>query len=121
MRLLAIALLVAGTAACGQSSNPSPTNPSPTPTGSSSVSIVSGASTKGSSAYNPNPITITHGQSVMWVNNDTTTHTSTSDNNTFNSGSIAPGGSFSFMVPNAGTFTYHCTIHPGMVGTVTVQ
>jgi plastocyanin len=25
------------------------------------------------------------------------------------------------MMSTAGTFTYHCTIHPGMVGTLTVQ
>jgi plastocyanin len=25
------------------------------------------------------------------------------------------------MMNTAGTFTYHCTIHPGMVGTVSVQ
>jgi plastocyanin len=25
------------------------------------------------------------------------------------------------MFPNAGTFTYRCTIHPGMIGTVNVQ
>jgi plastocyanin len=55
------------------------------------------------------------------VNNDTTTHTSTGSNGAWDSGSIAPGASFSRTFPAAGSFTYHCTIHPGMVGTVTVQ
>jgi plastocyanin len=39
----------------------------------------------------------------------------------WNSGSIAPGGKFSMTFTVAGSFPYHCSIHPGMVGTVTVQ
>jgi plastocyanin len=33
---------------------------------------------------------------------------------------VQAGGRFSFTFQNAGTFTYRCTIHPGMIGTVTV-
>jgi plastocyanin len=58
---------------------------------------------------------------VTWTNNDSTTHTSTSNNGAWNSGGIAPGRSFSQTFQTAGTFVYHCSIHPGMVGTVTVQ
>ena len=36
-------------------------------------------------------------------------------------GPIAPGGTFSRTFSSAGTFPYRCTLHPGMVGTVTVQ
>jgi plastocyanin len=61
------------------------------------------------------------GTTVTWTNNDTTAHTSTADNGQWSSGSLAPGQSFSTMMSTSGTFTYHCTIHPGMVGTVTVQ
>jgi len=52
---------------------------------------------------------------------DTTSHTSTADGGDWRSGTIAPGGTFTTTLQTAGTFTYHCTIHPGMVGTVTVQ
>jgi hypothetical protein len=69
----------------------------------------------------PNPIAVAAGATVTWTNNDNVTHTSTSDTNLWNSGSIAPQGSFSRMFPSAGTFSYHCSIHPGMVATVTVQ
>jgi plastocyanin len=85
------------------------------------VSIVVGASIKTSDAYSPNPITIARGGAITWTNNDTTAHTSTSDTGTWNSGSLAPGASFTFTFSNSGSFIYHCTIHPGMVGTVTVQ
>jgi plastocyanin len=36
-------------------------------------------------------------------------------------GNNCPGGRFTFTFQNAGTFRYHCTIHPGMVGTVVVR
>jgi plastocyanin len=58
---------------------------------------------------------------VTWTNNDNTTHTSVSDGNVWNSGAIAPQASFSRTFPTAGSFPYHCSIHPNMVGTVTVQ
>jgi plastocyanin len=72
-------------------------------------------------AYAPNPISVSVGGSVTWTNNDATTHTSVANAGAWNSGSIAPGGQFSMTFPSAGTFPYHCSLHPGMVGTVTVQ
>lgn len=115
--------------ACGSNSSPTPTSPTPTPTPSpttptgpvSSVSVVSGATTMTTTAYSPNPITVARGTTVQWVNNDNTTHTSTANGGAWNSGPLAPGGQFSFTFQNAGSFPYHCTIHPNMVGTVNVQ
>ncbi len=118
VRIVLSALLLGSSMACGSSSPPAP---SPTPSGSSAISIVAGASTRTTTAYAPNPITVSVGGSVTWTNNDSTTHTSTADGGAWNSGSIAPGGQFSRTFPSAGVFAYHCTIHPGMVGTVTAQ
>jgi plastocyanin len=98
-----------------------PATPSPTPTPGTTVSIVSGSSRLTTTAYAPNPVSVAVGGTVTWVNNDTTTHTSTADGGAWSSGSIAPGGQFSRTFGTAGTFTYHCTIHPNMVGTVQVQ
>ena len=61
------------------------------------------------------------GTTVTWTNTDAVAHTSTSDLPGWNSGVVAPGGQFSFAFQTAGTFAYHCTIHPGMVGTVVVH
>jgi plastocyanin len=47
--------------------------------------------------------------------------TASSDTGVFNSGTIGPGRSFTFMFPSTGTFPYHCNFHPGMVGSVVVQ
>jgi plastocyanin len=110
---------VAGLAGCGSGSGSTPTQP--TQGSTVTVSIVAGASTLTTTAYNPNPITISRGSSIVWVNNDTRAHNSTSDSNAFSSGAIAPGASFTQPFQTAGTFTYHCAFHPGMVGTVVVQ
>lgn len=120
MRAGAAAVLALGLSACGSSSSPS--SPSPAPSGgANSVSVPVNASTLGSSAYAPNPITVTSGTTVTWTNNDSIAHTSTSDGGAWDSGSIAAGGHFSFTFQNKGNFAYHCTIHPGMIGTVVVQ
>lgn len=122
LRFSVAALLLMALSGCGSySSSPTMTSPTPTASGSGGVSIVSGASARGSSAYAPNPISVAVGGTVTWINNDSTTHTATSDTGAWNSGNIAPGASFSRTFPSAGTFPYHCVLHPGMVGTVTVQ
>ncbi len=119
-RIAFAALLLSFSVACGQSS-PTPTTPSTSSGSGTAVSIVAGAATLTTTAFAPNPIAVAAGGTVTWMNNDTTTHTSVADAGAWNSGPIAPGGSFSMTFSSAGTFPYHCSIHPGMVGTVTVQ
>jgi plastocyanin len=68
-----------------------------------------------------NPLAVTVGTTVTWTNNDSIAHDSVADNGLWNSGILGPGQSFQFRFATAGTFTYKCTIHPNMVGTVTVQ
>jgi len=76
----------------------------------------------GTWCFSPNPVRITAGSTVTWTNTTGPTHTSTSDTGAWNTGNIAPGttsGAVSF--PTAGTFTYHCAIHPTMTGSVIVS
>ena len=119
-RLLILASLLAGTVACGQSSPTTPTT-TPSPSNGMTVSIVSGARTLTTTAFNPSPITVPSGSTVTWMNDDSITHTSTSNSSVWDSGTIAPGATFSHTFSTPGTFQYHCAIHPNMVGTVTVQ
>jgi len=98
-----------------QSSAPAPDSPS------SSVSIPAGAEFLGNRAYMPADLTVDVGTTVTWTNTDSTSHTSTSNAPGWDSGIVAPGAKFSFAFQNAGTFQYHCAIHPGMVGTVVVR
>ncbi len=103
---------------CGSSS--SPTSPSTGSNTGTPITIVSGAQLLTNTAYSPNPLTINAGTTVTWTNKDSTTHTATSDSGVFN-GSVAPNAQFSYTFSNKGTFTYHCTLHPNMVGSVVVQ
>jgi plastocyanin len=75
-------------------------------------------------AFSPANITVKAGSTVTWTNQDSTTHTVTADTSSSDapdSGNIAPGKSYSFTFQKAGTYMYHCALHPNMVGMVTVQ
>jgi plastocyanin len=126
LRLSVVSALLVFAAACGggSSSPPAPTAPSPAPTPagpSSSITIPVGATTLGNRQFTPPDRTVDVGATVTWLNTDRETHTSTSDATGWNSGSISPGQQFSFTFRSAGTFPYHCSIHPGMVGSVVVR
>jgi len=71
--------------------------------------------------YSPNPVMVTVGQSVNWLNSDTFAHTAT-DPGVFDTGSIAPTSAADAPVVfnTVGTFTYHCTIHPNETATILV-
>ncbi|EKD33199.1 MAG: Copper-binding protein, plastocyanin/azurin family [uncultured bacterium] len=73
------------------------------------------------SAYSPTSVTIKAGQTVRFLNSDSTTHTITADNLTWGSGSITTGNQWIKKYTTAGTYTYHCSIHPEMTGTVIVE
>ena len=130
LRFALASILLVALAACG-SSYSAPTTPSTggnnggnnggTNNQGTPVSIVSGASLKTNTAFAPSPVVISAGGTVTWTNNDNTSHTSSGDDGSWNSGNIAPGAQFSRTFASAGSYTYHCAIHPGMVGTVTVQ
>lgn len=72
-------------------------------------------------AFTPSSLTVAAGTKVTWLNNDNVAHTVTSDNALFDSGKVGAGGTYSYTFSTAGTYAYHCTIHPGMTGSITVK
>jgi plastocyanin len=71
--------------------------------------------------YDPNTVTVAVGTTVTWTNTGAVAHTVTSDDGaSFDSGNLDPQAMFSFTADTPGTFTYHCTFHPWMTGTLTV-
>ena len=58
---------------------------------------------------------------IVWVNADSVTHTATADGGAFDTGFLAPGAISGAVTLPAGTFPYHCAIHPAMVATLIVQ
>ncbi|HEY1910174.1 MAG TPA: cupredoxin domain-containing protein [Vicinamibacterales bacterium] len=113
LSILAVTFALAATA-CGSSST-APT----TPAADVTISIVG---VNAAQSFSPNPTTMKVGQSVAFKNNDTIAHDATQDAAKFNTGTLGAGAtSAAIAMPTAGTFTYHCSIHPGMIGTITVQ
>jgi plastocyanin len=123
-------LLVAATAiGCGGGSSsmpaspasPSTTPPPPTSSPASATVIITIVGMDGPDSYAPNPTTVQVGQTVAWRNADSVAHTATANGGAFNTGTIAPGATSSpITVSAAGSFAYHCAIHPSMTGTLTV-
>lgn len=79
------------------------------------------AATIKSFKFSPTPLTVKVGTKVTWTNNDSSTHTVTADGGSFDLGKLGQGKTASFTFSKAGTFAYHCDIHPTMKATVTVQ
>ena len=86
------------------------------------VSIAPGSSDPSTpSPYYPSPVSLVIGSTVMWTNNDAVYHTATSSTGSFDSGLIAPNGSWNWTPPTAGYFSYYCKLHPYMNGAITVS
>lgn len=104
-----ISLALVG-ASCSTSTKSSTTN---TPAAAATVTIAN-------MAFTPPSVTVKVGETVTWTNHDGFGHTVTGDAGGPNSGTIAAGQSYSYTFTTAGTFSYHCSIHPSMIGSVTV-
>jgi plastocyanin len=73
-------------------------------------------------AFNPDELTIAAGTTVTWENTDASLpHTSNSDDEVWESGTLNEGDEFSFTFEEAGTFAYFCQVHPTMTGTIVVE
>jgi LPXTG-motif cell wall-anchored protein len=71
-------------------------------------------------SFTPALITIHVGDTVTWTNHGPSAHTATANNGSFNTGVLQKGQSASHTFNTAGTFSYICSIHPFMHGTVVV-
>jgi len=108
LALLAIAALAIGTAACGSSKK-------------SAGATTGTAITIKDFAFSPTPLKAKTGATITVKNNDSTTHTFTADNGSFDTGDIADGTSATITLPTKpGTVGYHCNIHRTMKGTIQV-
>ena len=115
LRMFIIAIMVAAVASyCSKGSSYGSSNSgSNTNTGTGSNTV-----TMQSMSFSPTSLTVTKGTTVTWTNNDNITHTVTADDNSFNSGDITAGHSYTRTFSTAGTFAYHCIYHSMMKATV---
>lgn len=125
---LATACLLALTA-CGSSG--SKDSSAPSSMSSDGVTVNTGLL-----AFDPKSVSITKGQTVTWVGGDNITHvlvegpyevgsdglrTKQTDDKAFHLNLTRKGQRVSHTYTTPGTFTYYCTIHHGMNGTVVVS
>ena len=134
--LVGLVCIVAFAAACSSDSgSKASTSSSSTASGAGSASS-SGSSSGASSApaasgtdvtikdfkFSPETLSVKVGDKVTFKNSDGQPHTATSDNSgDFDAGAVDPGTSKVVTFDKAGTFTYHCSFHPFMHGTIEVK
>src|SRR5215208_6869843 len=70
--------------------------------------------------YDPADEAIASGDTITWTNEDEEPHTVTADDGSFDSGVLNPGDTYTVTFSGSGTVSYYCTLHPWMVGSVTV-
>ncbi len=101
--------------------NSSPVSPTPPPSGGggNGATLITILGIRGNQSFTPNPASVSSGGSVDFTNTDSTTHHIVADNGSFDTGNLVPGStSAAMMINSGGTVTYHCTIHPSMVGSI---
>ena len=101
--------------------NQSNTASVPMQTQDSSTPMASNSVTVENMAFMPSTITVKVGDLVTWTNQDSVGHSATADDGSFDTGIINQGQSGTASFSKAGTYTYHCKVHPNMMGTIIVQ
>jgi plastocyanin len=120
---LCTGIAIAGLAACGGTS---------TPPSSAGASVgVAGANlgtpavmivATGNLTFDPAMQTAHVGDIVQWTNTGSVEHTVTFDSqSSLSDPSLQPGGTWEVKFTTAGTYQYHCSIHPNMLGTIVVS
>jgi plastocyanin len=123
--MVVAALIV--TACSGAAATPAPATAAPATAAPATAAPASAGGAAGAVsikgfAFNPAESTTTAGGTVTWTNEDDAPHTVTFDDASItSSGNINKAGTFAATFAVAGTFTYKCTIHPTMTGTVKVS
>jgi plastocyanin len=108
------AVLSAASCGGGGSTPTAPTTP-PAGGGGTNTITISITGQGGRLAFSPNPATVAQGQLVVFKNNDVVAHHVMLDDGTVQTPDIPAGGT-SAAVAIGSNKSYHCTIHPGMVG-----
>lgn len=121
--LMCMGLAAVSLAACGGAETPSSS-------GGSTVGVAGGnlgapavkIAATGQLAFDPVMQTAHVGDIVQWSNTGSVEHTITFDSQSaLSDPSLQPGGTWEVKFTTAGTYTYHCSIHPSMVGTIVVS
>jgi plastocyanin len=73
-------------------------------------------------AFNPQSITVKSGEKITWINRDEEPHTVVSVGKQFKkSSALDTDQAYTIVAGAPGTYSYFCSVHPKMTGTIVVQ
>jgi plastocyanin len=72
-------------------------------------------------AYLPESLSVSRGDTIIFLNEDIVAHTITADTAKWDSGDLRPRQSFRLVTPARGRISFHCELHPAMRGQVVVR
>lgn len=72
-------------------------------------------------SFSPKTLTVKAGTTITWTNGDDIPHTVVAEDQNFKSKVLDTDQKFTFTASKPGTYTYYCSIHPKMTGTVVVE
>jgi len=73
-------------------------------------------------AFNPQTLTVKSGEKITWINRDEEPHTVVSVGKKFKkSTALDTDQEFTITAGAPGTYTYFCSVHPKMTGTIVVE
>jgi plastocyanin len=113
--ILALSLSACGGSGSSYNSPTTPTPPATPPAGAMQIGIVGD---RGATSFNPNPASVTMGQAMTFKNNDGITHRIVANDGSFDTGNISGGATSGSVTLSTNGTNYHCSIHPGMVGSI---
>jgi plastocyanin len=128
--MFALLALSACASSTGGTAPPAASAPSAGPAGSAPAAGGAGCSVSSDAAavtvnienfaFDPPEVTAAVGETIGWTNADSAPHTATTDDGGCDTGNIAQNATAGLVFDAAGTFPYHCTVHPNMTGTITI-
>jgi plastocyanin len=71
--------------------------------------------------FQPQTLTVKAGDRITWVNKDMVPHTASATSGAFDSQTIAPDASWTYVADKPGSYPYVCRFHPDMQATLIVQ
>ena len=126
LSLVALATMILAACGGGTATTPTPTASQASPTTAASptsaaVMHVKIVENNGKYSFDPATLSIPKGTQVIWTNMSDAPHTVTSDTNAFaTTSNLTEKQTFMFTFTTAGTYAYHCNVHPYMKATITV-
>lgn len=71
--------------------------------------------------FNPQPVSAKVGDVVAWKNDDSAPHSATMDDGSCDTDTINVGSTAMLVFTKAGTYTYHCKVHPSQMKGFTIE